>query len=181
MRVSNVTSGKLLSLAAVSRVHPFCNFQSWERTHFVLVIGQHELLDMTLLIEPHVHRIWLTVTNMTEKIYNIQFCDMIICASTNVNCKNNFETLMHLLFQYTTTCVICKIIISQNWILYIFSVMFVTVNQIRCTCALNCNLSIVIWGRMFNSLKLKYTVWNSKKKQNNFETLMNLFFQYTTT
>jgi hypothetical protein len=30
----------------------FCNFQSWERTHFVLVIGQYELLDMTLLIEP---------------------------------------------------------------------------------------------------------------------------------
>jgi hypothetical protein len=47
---------------------------------------------------------WRTlVTNMTEKIYNIQFCDMIICASTNVNCKNNFETLMNLLFQYTTT------------------------------------------------------------------------------
>jgi len=27
---------------------------------------------------------------------------MIICVSTNVNCKNNFETLMNLPFQYTT-------------------------------------------------------------------------------
>jgi hypothetical protein len=139
------------------------------------------------------------------------------------------------------TFVLAQIIISQNWILYIF--MFVIVNQIRCACALNCNLSIVIWRRMFNSLKLKYTVRNNKKTKehmkcrymytriilvavlsptikifywhlgpnlyiftitnikiyniqfcdmiicastnvnckNNFETLMNLLFQYTTT
>jgi hypothetical protein len=25
-------------------VHPFCNFQSWARTHTVLVIGLYELL-----------------------------------------------------------------------------------------------------------------------------------------
>ena len=33
-----------LSLAAVSRVHPFCNLQSWARTHAILVIGLYELL-----------------------------------------------------------------------------------------------------------------------------------------
>ena len=33
-----------LSLAAVSRVHPFCNLQSRARTHAVLVIGLYELL-----------------------------------------------------------------------------------------------------------------------------------------
>jgi hypothetical protein len=31
-----------LSLAAASRVHPFCNLQSWARTH--AVIGLYELL-----------------------------------------------------------------------------------------------------------------------------------------
>ena len=34
-----------LSLAAASRVHPFCNLQSWARTHTVLVIGLYQLLD----------------------------------------------------------------------------------------------------------------------------------------
>ena len=34
-----------LSLAAASRVHPFCNLQSRARTHAVLVIGLYELLD----------------------------------------------------------------------------------------------------------------------------------------
>jgi hypothetical protein len=33
-----------LSLAAASRVHPFCNLQSRVRTHAVLVIGFYELL-----------------------------------------------------------------------------------------------------------------------------------------
>ena len=32
-----------LSLAAASRVHPFCNLQSRARTHAVLVIGLYEL------------------------------------------------------------------------------------------------------------------------------------------
>ena len=43
-----------LSLAAASRVHPFCNLQSRERTHAVLVIGLYELLGnpATELIEP---------------------------------------------------------------------------------------------------------------------------------
>jgi len=35
------------SLAAASRVHPFCNLQSWARTHAILVIGLYELLDPT--------------------------------------------------------------------------------------------------------------------------------------
>jgi hypothetical protein len=35
---------KTLSLATVSRVHPYCNLQSRERTHAVLVIGLYELL-----------------------------------------------------------------------------------------------------------------------------------------
>jgi hypothetical protein len=35
------------SLAAASRAHPFCNLQSWARTHAVLVIGLYELLDPT--------------------------------------------------------------------------------------------------------------------------------------
>jgi hypothetical protein len=44
---------KALSLAAASRVHPFCNLQSRERTHAVLVICLYELLDPTTqLIEP---------------------------------------------------------------------------------------------------------------------------------
>ena len=64
---------------------------------------RRQITILKLQFNAHAHRIWLTLTNMTEKIYNIQFCDMIICASTNVNCKNNFETLMNLLFQYTTT------------------------------------------------------------------------------
>ena len=62
------------------------------------------------------------------------------------------------------TFVLAQIIISQNWILYIFSVMFVS-QSIRYACALNCNLSIVIWRRMFNSLKLKYTVRYRKKNK----------------
>jgi hypothetical protein len=33
-----------LSLAAVSRVHLFCNLQSRARTHAVLLIGLYELL-----------------------------------------------------------------------------------------------------------------------------------------
>jgi hypothetical protein len=33
-----------LSLAAASRVHPFCNLQNRARTHAVLVIGLYELL-----------------------------------------------------------------------------------------------------------------------------------------
>jgi hypothetical protein len=33
-----------LSLAAASRVHPFCNLQSQAGTHAVLVIGLYELL-----------------------------------------------------------------------------------------------------------------------------------------
>jgi len=33
-----------LSLAAASRVRPFCNLQSRARTHAVLVIGLYELL-----------------------------------------------------------------------------------------------------------------------------------------
>jgi hypothetical protein len=33
-----------LSLAAAILVHPFCNLQSWARTHAVLVIGLYELL-----------------------------------------------------------------------------------------------------------------------------------------
>ena len=33
-----------LSLAAASRVHPFCNLQSRARIHAVLVIGLYELL-----------------------------------------------------------------------------------------------------------------------------------------
>jgi hypothetical protein len=28
-------------------VHPFCNLQSWARTHAVLVIGLYDLLDPT--------------------------------------------------------------------------------------------------------------------------------------
>jgi hypothetical protein len=32
------------NFAAASRVHPFCNLQSRERTHAVLVIGLYELL-----------------------------------------------------------------------------------------------------------------------------------------
>ena len=36
-----------LSLAAASRVHPFCNLQNWVRSHIVLVIGLYELLDPT--------------------------------------------------------------------------------------------------------------------------------------
>jgi hypothetical protein len=32
------------SLAAASRVHPFCNLQSRARTHAVLMIGLYELL-----------------------------------------------------------------------------------------------------------------------------------------
>ena len=36
-----------LSLAAASRVHPFCNLQSQARTYAVLVIGLYELLDAT--------------------------------------------------------------------------------------------------------------------------------------
>jgi hypothetical protein len=80
-----------------------------------------------------------------------------------INNLNYCNYLVKIVLQFTF--VLAQIIISQNWILYIFSVMFVTVNQIRCTCALNCNLSIVIWGRMFNSLKLKYTVRYSKKNK----------------
>jgi len=41
------TMGKQLvnfSLAAASRVHPFCNLQSQARTHTVLVIDLYELL-----------------------------------------------------------------------------------------------------------------------------------------
>ena len=43
-----------LSLAAASRVHPFCNLQSRARTHAVLVISLYELLGnpTTQLIEP---------------------------------------------------------------------------------------------------------------------------------
>jgi hypothetical protein len=38
---------------AYSRVHPFCNLQSWARTHAILVICLYELLDpTTYLIEP---------------------------------------------------------------------------------------------------------------------------------
>jgi hypothetical protein len=37
-------TGTLLSLAAMSRVHPFCNLQSQTRTHGVLVLGLYELL-----------------------------------------------------------------------------------------------------------------------------------------
>jgi hypothetical protein len=33
-----------LSLAAASRMHPFCNLQNRARTHAVLVIGFYELL-----------------------------------------------------------------------------------------------------------------------------------------
>jgi hypothetical protein len=33
-----------LSLAAASRVHPFCNLQSWALTHAVWVLGLYELL-----------------------------------------------------------------------------------------------------------------------------------------
>jgi len=33
-----------LSLAAASRVHPFCNLHSWTWTHAVLAIGLYELL-----------------------------------------------------------------------------------------------------------------------------------------
>jgi len=36
-------TGKL-SLAAASRVHPFCNLQSRGRTHAVLVMGLYEFL-----------------------------------------------------------------------------------------------------------------------------------------
>jgi hypothetical protein len=36
-----------LSLAAESRVHPFCDLQSRAQTHAVLVIGFYELLDPT--------------------------------------------------------------------------------------------------------------------------------------
>jgi hypothetical protein len=75
-----------------------------------------------------------------------------VCTSTN-------NHIAKLFLQFTF--VLTQIIISQNWRLYIF--MFVTVNQIRCACVVNCNLSIVIWRRMFNSLKLKYTVRNNKK------------------
>jgi hypothetical protein len=39
---------ELLSLAAVSRVHPFCNLQSRVRTHAVFVIGLYELLVIQL-------------------------------------------------------------------------------------------------------------------------------------
>jgi len=35
---------QILSLAAASRVHLFCNLQSRTRTHAVLVIGLYELL-----------------------------------------------------------------------------------------------------------------------------------------
>ena len=35
-----------LSLAAASRVHPFCNLQSRARTHAVLGIGLYELLGI---------------------------------------------------------------------------------------------------------------------------------------
>ena len=45
---------QILSLATVSRVHPFCNLQTRARTHAVLVIGLYELLGnpTTYLIEP---------------------------------------------------------------------------------------------------------------------------------
>jgi hypothetical protein len=37
-------TGKLVSLAAASRMLPFCNLQSGARIHAVLVIGLYELL-----------------------------------------------------------------------------------------------------------------------------------------
>jgi hypothetical protein len=51
-RIEPPTMGKQLvkSLAAASRVHPFCNLQNRVRTHAVLVIGFYELLGN--LIEP---------------------------------------------------------------------------------------------------------------------------------
>jgi hypothetical protein len=48
----------ILSLAAASRVHPFCNLQSRARTHAVLVIGLYEYCQargisshMTIVLE----------------------------------------------------------------------------------------------------------------------------------
>jgi hypothetical protein len=51
-----VSNWKTLSLAAASRVHPFCNLQSRPRIHAVLVIGLNELLgnQTTCTIEPPV-------------------------------------------------------------------------------------------------------------------------------
>jgi hypothetical protein len=51
-RIEPPTMGKQLvnSLAAASRVYPFCNLQRQVRTHAVLVIGLYELLGN--LIEP---------------------------------------------------------------------------------------------------------------------------------
>jgi hypothetical protein len=102
---------------------------------------------LKLQFNAHVHRIWLTVTNMTEKIYNIQFCDMIICASTNVNCKNNFETLMHLLFQYTTTCVICSFYESFQCDVYILYIRDTRVAQwVRSYLTAHTGLSLIRSG-----------------------------------
>ena len=44
---------KTLSLEAANQVHPFCNLQSWARTHAVLLIDLYELLGnpATKLIE----------------------------------------------------------------------------------------------------------------------------------
>ena len=54
--------------------------------------------------------------------------------------------------------------ITKLNIIYLFSHVRNSQSNTMYMC-INCNLSIVIWGRMFNSLKLKYTVWNSKKNK----------------
>jgi hypothetical protein len=43
-KIYSVSFNATLSLAAVSRVPPFCNLQNWARTYAVLVIGLYELL-----------------------------------------------------------------------------------------------------------------------------------------
>jgi hypothetical protein len=44
---SNAIFSSISAISAASRVHPFCNLQSRVRTHSVLGIGLHELLDPT--------------------------------------------------------------------------------------------------------------------------------------
>jgi hypothetical protein len=63
-----------LSLAAASRMHPFCNLQSRARTHAVLVIGLYELLGK--LIEPPGPTVLrgLTFARRVDYVVRVSYC-----------------------------------------------------------------------------------------------------------
>ena len=88
--------GKLYHLAAVSRVHLFCNLQSRARIHAILVICWYELLgnQTTLLIEPPI------IIGINGVLYEVRVYAGAACIIVDLHESDKINALLGPLLIY---------------------------------------------------------------------------------